>query len=326
MKVLLHTYRCPAVERWQRFESMLEACLLELGHHVAKVEYVPTLPSEPGDFDIRIYPHTSRHQIPHGDLFFKEMFMHDLFTIDPDGWGPEHSGLRRPPDLSRIDPAVAEEFCGEMRRGFLATGHSKHGQPPLRPIDAGLCPYLLAPLQVPTDDAVKFHSSVSVLDYVNFLSDWAERARMRVVFKLHPGREFPEIAETVRRRVASGRYVTLLDENIHALIANAAGVVVLTSGVGFESLIHGKPVVTLGRSDYRWVTFNTTPHCLGAALAYVREYSKAQREAAAKFIYYYYQQHAYLTVGAAAAASKVRLLGYLKKAVGVWAMADPAAT
>lgn len=318
MKILLRQlFSCPPVERWRRFESMMKASLMQLGHQVTEFEFTRTPSAGPPGFDLRIYPHKSRRQIPDGDLFYKEMYMQDLFTIDHCGWGPDHSGLQAPPDLGAINPAAARRFCARLRQEFLTTGLSKHEQPSLRTIDPALVPYLLAPLQVPKDDAVKFHSPLGVLDYVNLLSDWAERARMRVVFKLHPGPEMPEIAEAVRRRVATGRYVAMVDENIHALIDGAAGVVVLTSGVGFESLIHGKPVVTLGRCDYRWVTFNATPNLLDAALAYVREYSAPQRQAADKFIYFYYHRHAYLTTGTAVRNSTARLLEYLRKRVGV---------
>ena len=255
-------------------------------------------------------------------FFTKKLHMQNLFTIDHLGWGPDHSGLQAPPDLSGIDAARAERFCGQLRQEFFATGRSKHRQPPIRTIDPALAPYLLAPLQLPSDDAVMFHSTLSVLDYTNLLADWAERAaRIRLVFKLHPGAETPEVAEAVRRRAAMGRYVVVVDENIHALIAGAAGVVVLTSGVGFESLIHGKPVVTLGRCDYRWATFRATADNLDAALAYVSDYSSAQRQAAYNFIYFYYHHHAYLATEATACDSIARLLGYLEKSVGVDATA-----
>jgi hypothetical protein len=295
---------------------MLKECLMRLGHEVNELEFAPALPPGPPGFDFRIYPHKTRREVPDGDLFYKELHMPGLFTIDHLGWGPDHSGLQSPPDLSEIDDERAARFCAQLRQDFFATGRSKHRQPPLRTIDPALAPYVLAPLQLPTDDAVTHHSELGVLDYINLLADWAERARVRVVFKLHPGAEMPEIAEAVKRRNATGRYVALVDENIHALIAGAVGVVVLTSGVGFESLIHGKPIVTLGRCDYRWATFCASSDDLDAAFAYVSEYSSVQRQAAYNFIYFYYHHHAYLATKAAASASTARLLGYLEKTVG----------
>lgn len=46
----------------------------------------------------------------------------------------------------------------------------------------------------------------------------------------------------------------IVEGSIHDLIENAAGVVTVNSGVGFESLLHEKPVITFGKTDYHWVT------------------------------------------------------------------------
>ena len=318
MKVLLRNFfPCPPVARWRKFEAMLKDCLIRLGHEVSELEFDPSLPADPIAFDFRIYPHKSKQEVPFADLFYKEMHMQGLFTIDPSGWGPDHSKLQSPPDLSCIDPGSAEIFCHRLCQEFLSSGRSKHRQPSLREIDPRLSPYILAPLQLPTDVAVVLHSPLSVRDYMNTLADWADRARFNVVFKLHPGMESPEIAEAVRSRVATSQHVTVVDENIHALIAGATGVVVLTSGVGFESLVHGKPVVTLGRPDYRWVTFCASADNLDQALSYVRGYTSAQRQAAFNFVYFYCHIHGYQTSDDAAPRSRQRLIRYLETALQV---------
>jgi Capsule polysaccharide biosynthesis protein len=316
MKVLLRNFfPCPPVARWRKFEAMLKDCLIRLGHEISELEFDPSLPADPIGFDFRIYPHKSRREVPFADLFYKEMHMQDLFTIDHNGWGPDHSKLQSPPDLSCIDPGSAEIFCHRLCQEFLSSGHSKHRQLPLREIDSRLLPYLLAPLQLPMDDAVVLHSPLGVRDYIDTLADWADRARFNVMFKLHPGIESPEIAEAVWRRAANSRHVTVVNENIHALIAAAAGVVVLTSGVGFESLVHGKPVVTLGQCDYRWVTFCASADKLDKVLSYVSHYTPAQRQEAFNFVYFYFHHHAFQTSDDAAPQSRRRLLRYLETAL-----------
>jgi len=116
------------------------------------------------------------------------------------------------------------------------------------------------------------------------------KTRHNVVFKLHPDMEFPDVAAAVRARAASGRHVFLVDGNIHALIAASEAVVVISSGVGFEALIHGKPVVTLGNPDYRWVTCRAKPDELGSALTEVKGYGPCDRELAYKLVYFYYHK------------------------------------
>src|SRR5262249_18565525 len=153
--------------------------------------------------------------------FHKEMHMQGMFTIDTNGWGASHSGLLSEPDLEGIDAESARAFCSSLRSGFLASGKSKHRQPPFATIKDAVRPYFLAPLQLPTDDTIMHYSPVSVEEYVHALSDWAESANRNVVFKLHPGSEAPAVADAVRSRVTNR--VFLMDENIHALIdaANA---------------------------------------------------------------------------------------------------------
>lgn len=48
--------------------------------------------------------------------------------------------------------------------------------------------------------------------------------------------------------------IYLYKDSIHDAIAQASTVYVINSGVGFESLLHLKPVVTFGKSDYMAMT------------------------------------------------------------------------
>jgi hypothetical protein len=315
MKVVLHSlWPCPPVGRWKKFEGMIEDCLRELGHEVLTVPLKrgSSLPSVNADF--RIVAHVSRKEVSAGDLFYKEMYLPGMFTIDPCGWGVEHSGLGSAPDLTTVDSAQAEAFCHDLAREFLRTGRSKNHQPPPRPVGSALRPYLLAPLQMPGDDAIRLQSPIGVARFAQLLVGWAERARHNVLFKLHPGGA-PEIAAFVAERTAAARHAFVADENIHSLIANSEGVVVLTSGVGFESLIHGKPVITLARPDYRWATFQADAGDLEEALAWATAYSPEQRRSAYDFVWFYCHEHSYQTDEPHLLRSKARVLAYLREAI-----------
>jgi hypothetical protein len=316
VKVLLRSmFPCPPVQRWRRFETLLKECLWRLDHEVIELELDPLLPPDPPEAEFRVYSHKSKREVPHGDLFYKEMHMPGLFTIDRRGWGAEHSALRRPPDLSGIDAREAEAFSLELRREFLSNGGSKHAQPPMIAIDPRVKPYVLAPLQLPTDDVIMHHSPLRVIDFFNTLADWAEKRGHNVVFKLHPGQEVPEIASTVAQRAAAARHVLVMNENIHSLISESRGVIVINSGVGFESLIHGKPVVTMGACDYQWVTYRAHPGGLDEALDFIERYSHEQRLNGYKFLHFYYHQHAYLPSQDTPDSLKQRLLLYLEHAI-----------
>src|SRR4051794_13407534 len=102
MNILVRRFfPCPPVERWRRFEAVLNECLCALGHNVVEVDLDPSFPPDP-DADWRIYSHKTRREVPWADLFYKEMHMQGLFTIDSEGWGIDHSQSKRPPDLAEI--------------------------------------------------------------------------------------------------------------------------------------------------------------------------------------------------------------------------------
>lgn len=315
MKILLRSmFPCLSVDRWRVFEAILKECLDELGHEVVELHlnpFFPPYPPDPTDVDFKIYAHKARREVPDAGLFYKEMHMRGLFTVDTEGWGADHSAVREPPRLDESDGAAAERFVGHIREQFVSDGHSKHRQPELSPIPEECKPYLLAPLQLPTDDTIAYHSPLSVAEFVHVLSDWAGRAGQKVVFKLHPGAEYPDIVAAVKARTSASPYVNCLDANIHSLIQGAEGVVVINSGTGFESLIHGKPVVTFGDCDYKSVTFAARPDNLDEAWEYVAGYTPEQRSRGVKFIHHYYTRHAFDVNADGRAEVRRRLLDYL---------------
>ena len=107
-----------------------------------------------------------------------------------------------------------------------------------------------------------------------------------------------------------------VNANVHDLISRARGVFTINSGVGFESLIHGKPVVTFGNCDYRWATFAADQESMDEARAYVLGYSDEQRRRAEHFVYHYFFRHAYSIDGEAGTCSRQRLTDYLASRLG----------
>jgi hypothetical protein len=319
MKILLGRFHPipPSAGRWRCFEALIKECLGGLGHQIIEMDVNPRLPlpSDPAEADFSIYAHKTRRDVPQGNLFYKEMYMHGLFTVDDQGWGADHSRSRTAFDLSTVPAGEAESFCCSMRAEFIATGRSKLDQPAVNDIPPGLKPYLFAPLQMPGDYVIKNHSPITVLQYVAALSGWADRRGRNVVFKLHPGEVRADVEEEVRRWAAASPYVFLLNENIHSLISAAHAIVVINSGVGFESLIHGKPVITLGACDYQWVTFRASVSGLDAAWDFASAFSAQQRLQGFRFIHYYYHQHAYLNTEETMPRVKPRLIEYLEEHV-----------
>ena len=282
--------------QWAKFENLLKTCLTELGHEVTEQQEPPDVADEFRGAAFKIYAHKTSRDVK-GDLFYKQMHLLELFTIDHLGWGADHSNMQTAPSLRSIDLLRAEELVASLKSQFLESGVSKINQPARSESIALPDDYIFVPTQTPRDYVQTHHAPLSVLSFVRVIAEWANKSRQNVVFKLHPGlfHTTPvdnEIIEAVNEYVATSRYLFCSQANVHDLVANAKGIFTINSGVGFESLIHGKPVVTFGNCDYKWVTFRATPDSLDEAREFVFGYTDHSREEACKFIYYYFFHHA----------------------------------
>lgn len=293
---------------------LLRDSLVELGHEVLEQEWNPESDEVRGDAAFVIVPHMTRRERPDADLFFKEMHLAGLFTVDVDGWGVEHSAVILGIDFERIDPGSAFTRVAALRERIVAANLSRLPQP-----EAGEVPrpgYFLLPLQCPDDSVITDHSPISVVAMLDAVSDWAERRRRRVAVKLHPfNRHHPDVMEAVERRTHSSPYVSLVHGNIHTLLAAAHGVFVINSSSGFEALVHGKPVATFGDCDYRRATFAATPATIDDAAAWCDAYSPAERSRAAQFVDWYQSWHGYPVGDDEIAVTRRRLRDYLAAVV-----------
>jgi len=304
-----------SAEQWAKFEHLLATCLSELGHEVIEQREPPATADDFGGADFRIYAHKTWRDVE-GDLFYKQMHLSELFTIDHRGWGADHSKMQTPPSLLGVDSMEAEQFIVSLKSRFLETGASKINQPERSKSIVLPADYIFAPTQTPRDYVQTHHAPISVLSFVHLIAEWANESKQNVVFKLHPGLFHTSAADTaiinaVNEHVATSPYVFCSQANVHDLITNAKGIFTINSGVGFESLIHGKPVVTFGNCDYQWVTFRAKADCLNAAREFVFSFTDHLRQEAYKFIYYYLFHHGFNLESEYLADSQRRLSNYL---------------
>jgi hypothetical protein len=297
--------------QWRIFENLLRDSIRELGHELLEWDGIGAEP----DADFKIHAHRCWRD-GGGDLFYKQMHICEAFTLDREGWGADDSRLQQPPCLAQVDPAAARRFCQDWAQQALTTGVSKHLQPPPG------CPpelperYILVPLQRPHDYVQIHHSPVSLAEFVESVAEWANASRQNVVIKPHTGSmRDPDLLEHVQRCCAKYRFIHLLNGNVHDLIAGSIGVISVNSGVGFESLLHGKPVATVGNCDYKWATFRTQLGGWDEAADYFRVFSAGQQMDAYRFVYYYCFVHAYFVSEQTVAICRERLLRELDQAL-----------
>lgn len=293
---------------WIIFQNIIISYLKELGHDINIYIENPRGLQDIGSTgaDKRIYVHQTKREKPEGDLFWMQMHMRELFTIDTNGWGADHSGN----NLFNLEEVKDEatKFCEEKSSQLLKSGISKCPQPQETQTIPEGC--ILVPIQIPRDYTIKHHSPVTVRYFIESIQAWAIEHEVHVAFKMHPHNSGDyDLHKTVDDAAVSSEFVHKVEGNIHALIKRSRGVFVINSGTGFESLIHGKPVATFGDCDYKRVTFNADLRRLEEAHYFIQNYEDKWREIGYKFVWWYWMKHAY---DVNREDTKERLTAYLK--------------
>jgi hypothetical protein len=223
----------------------------------------------------------------------KESALHGKFTVDCRGYAGWHSINKNGTNSEKMDrlsarsSREAKEFCAGLQEKLLVNNESKYRQN----ITHAELPekYFLLALQIP-DDQVAQLAFIDTANLLNQVVQFCVTQNAVVVIKRHPLCTSKRIARLLAR-VSKLKNVHILDESILRLINRAHFVVTVNSGVGFESLIFGKRVLTTGLSDYT----------LGCHLARNNTQLKAQLQRlwmttdyddqAVSYIHYFFTRH-----------------------------------
>ncbi|MFQ5974545.1 MAG: hypothetical protein ACE5Q3_19655, partial [Alphaproteobacteria bacterium] len=211
------------------------------------------------EVDVVFIPHKQRFHFGRlrcRTFFYMQVTFPWLFTVDPLGWsagssaypcdyraGDPESGTfeRYVARVVRRNESKYEQRARMKRRELVARGEIPDG------------PYIFFACQRPTDQAIRFFSPYEVVDVVAGVAEWAKRRGLCVVFKAHPAN-----AASARplQEATRGHDVYWSTASVHDLIAHSDAVYVINSGVGFEAILHNKPVVTFGQVEYDAVSIH----------------------------------------------------------------------
>ncbi len=114
--------------------------------------------------------------------------------------------------------------------------------------------FIFFPLQK-IEDSVMVKSYMAPIKLIKSIVKILNDKKIPLLVKKHPrctNSELSELLELYKRE----KKIILYKGSIHDAIKKSKTVYVINSGVGFESLLHLKPVVTFGRSDYMAMTKN----------------------------------------------------------------------
>jgi len=244
---------------------------------------------------LALIPHRCKLDFEDGPtpvMFYMQEFFRWVFVVNDQGWSAASSAY--PVDLQSLpqqSQGAYDHYRDRLQDGKIG---SKFSQPAPRTkeelLREGLIPalyntqgiktdtprpYIFFPLQIPTDQSIRYFSDVSEEDAVAALITWARARDIAVVLKPHPANMK---SMSPFERYADGATVLFSNANVHDLTKHASGVYTINSGVGFEALLQAKPVVTFGRVEYDCVTFNATLGNLDQAWEFVSNTSKAELE------------------------------------------------
>jgi len=213
-------------------------------------------------------------------MFYMQEYFRSVFVMDMKGWSAASS--KYPFKLADMETENGQSFEIYQRRlqtGVLGSKFAQTlSQSPAKLIAQGHIPfsrtwfglskkrpYIFFPLQIPHDQSIRYFSDIAELPVVEALVKWAKQNNIAVVLKPHPAnlkamKQFDKFVDS--------QTIFWSEAHVYDLIRHATAVYTINSGVGFESLLQIKPVVTFGRVEYDCVTFQATINRLDEAWEY----------------------------------------------------------
>jgi hypothetical protein len=207
------------------------------------------------DYDIVFVPHRQRIQFEHLGpditdrmVFFMQTVFPERFTLDRQGWGANMSFLPLPETDVTSEKLAFFDKLSERTKSNV----SKFDQPNLGRAHPKEHYDVLFVCQLPHDETIKYHSHVSVADALAGVLTQAKLKGWTVLVKGHPINPDSMLPlKKITKQYSNAKWTE--DISIHEAIKICDIVSMVNSGVGFEAMLHSKPIFTYGRSEYQSV-------------------------------------------------------------------------
>ena len=290
----------PIRMHWDRFVRHLARLWSTSGHSVKIIEHplwqiTPELVEyDSKSADLIYIPHKSvdnwliSDNMQYKIRYYMQMVIPELFSIDPIGWCASASYWPIPPKRFEDDETERNNILAVLK-SRINSNTSKFDQP-TRVFPNTIKNYIFFPCQLPHDETIQYHSKVSVEDALEMTLKWAAQNNKQVLIKGHPIN--PSSMEPLRVIAAKYPHMWTDDYSIHQLIRNARMTVTVNSGVGFETLLHGKRVAIFGDADYEAVAAKIRRESYMHDFAFAQcEISSFELSAYDRFLVNWYHTH-----------------------------------
>lgn len=235
------------------------------------------------DADVYYIPHKMEQTwwLDNRVRYYMQMVIPHIFSIDSKGWCATASSY----PMENLSKNTERHHLFDR----VDSGETKFDQPSSNDTALSFKPYVFFPCQIPHDETIIYHSDVKVEEALEMTLDWASTTAKKVVIKGHPVN--PGSMESIKKVANRYNCVWVDNFNIFDLIKNSEMVVTVNSGVGLESILAGKKVVTFGRADYDTVTWKVNPKEYRDSLSNAYNTDWINFERYNKFIHTWYETH-----------------------------------
>ena len=189
-------------------------------------------------------------------LRWKEGYLSNMITFDSKGYSGWSSLCDETINklLKNISQKKANKYFDKLANKYIKNNQSKYIQPTNSDFKFPEENFIFFPLQT-LNDSVMEHSYFNPLKLIKKVIKILSSKNIPLVIKQHPRCNDKELKKYLQKQLQKGKII-LFNGSIHEAISKATTIYTINSGVGFESLLHLKPVVTFGKSDYMSMTKN----------------------------------------------------------------------
>jgi len=183
-------------------------------------------------------------------------YLDKTITFDETGYSG-WSSLAKNPEIAftrSITKSMVERNFKKLQNHYIAKNISKYEQTHSNFIFPER--FIFFPLQT-LNDTVMLQSNFDPFTLINHIIEMLYKKGIPLVVKRHPFCD-NKLLEKILFNYEKQKKIILFNGSIHDALSKASTIYVINSGVGFEALMHLKPVVTFGKSDYMSVTKHIT--------------------------------------------------------------------
>lgn len=191
--------------------------------------------------------HTYGEETP--NLFrYKESYLPEYVTFDTQGFSGWHSLCQRDinDELTQINTKKAEKFHKKIFKKYVKKNRSKYEQETINFDFPNK--FLFFPLQL-SHDVVASLADFSQEEVLRALGKALKNTTTKLLVKRHPLCRDEKLEKLLKEMQNNGT-IFLYQGSVHDAISRCEGVIVANSGVGFETLLHLKPVYSFATSEY----------------------------------------------------------------------------